>query len=284
MCLSYEKIQNIQYTLHGACISESVLIRLCDVSATKMTSAYDDILEGIRRSEFVGGDEMGWFLSGTGHWVWTLVNKFSAFCHIALFRSGDVTDSLMASFDGIVISDSFLPWNRIGCRHQKCLLHNFRDMYLTRNKNYRSEFSMMFYRLRGILKDAIEMGKAASEEVRCLDYRVLELASAMYKDKDCIKYTKRLKREAGHLLAFLEHDTNYHNNDSERAVRMLSVMRKILYGSRSKRGMRTAEILFSVYATCNLRGVNFCAFVKGYLDGKAVKIPMPAQPACAAAA
>ena len=214
----------------------------------------------------------------------TVVTKFSAFYHIAPTRSGDVIDALMADFDGIVISDSFPPWNRIGCRHQKCLPHYFRDMYLTRNKNYSSEYSMMFYKLRDILKDAIEMGKATSEEVQCFDYRVLELASAMYKDKDCIRYTKRLKREAGHLFTFLEHNVNYHNNDTERAVRMLSMMRKILYGSRSERGMRTTEILCTVYATCSLRGVNFYSFVRDYLDGKVAKIPMPAQPARTAAA
>ena len=72
---------------------------------------------------------------------------------------------------------------------------------------------------------------------------------------------------------------NYHNNDTERAVRMLSMMRKILYGSRSERGMRTTEILCTVYATCSLRGVNFYSFVRDYLDGKVAKIPMPA-PAC----
>ena len=68
ICLSYEKIQNVLHTLYGAYISESALIRLCDASATKMTPVYDDILEGIRRSESVGGDETGWFLNGAGHW------------------------------------------------------------------------------------------------------------------------------------------------------------------------------------------------------------------------
>ncbi len=212
------------------------------------------------------------------------MTKFSAFYHIVPFKSGDAIDSLMASFDGIVISDSFPPWNRIGCRHQKLLPRCFRDMYLTLDKNYSAEYSTMFYKLRGILKDAMEMGKAMPEEAQCLDCRVLELASAMYKDKDCIGHAKRFKRKADHLLTFLEHNANYHNNDTERAVRMLSMMRKILYGSRSERGMRTTEILCTVYATCSLRGVNFYSFAKGCLDGKAAKISMPAQPACAAAA
>ena len=122
------------------------------------------------------------------------MTKFSAFYHIAPFRSGDVIDALTASFDGIVISDSFPPWNRISCKHQKRLLHYFRDMYLTQDKNPSAEFNMLFCKLRSILKDAIEIGKATPEEVQCLEYRVLKLASAMYRDKDCIRYTKRLKR------------------------------------------------------------------------------------------
>ncbi len=92
MYLSYEKIQNILHMLYGSCISVATLIRLCDVSAAKMTPVYDDILEEIRSSESVGGDETGWFLNGAGHLVLTLVSKFSTFYHIAPFRSGDVID------------------------------------------------------------------------------------------------------------------------------------------------------------------------------------------------
>ena len=180
MCLSFERIQIILHTLHGAYIPKSTLIRLCDVSATRMKPVYDGILEEIRHSESVAGDETGWYLNGTGHWVWVLVTKFSAFYHIAPSRSGDVIDSLMAAFEGIVSSDSYSAWNRIGCTHQKCLLHYFRDMYLTLEKNPSAEFSVLFYRLRDILKDAIEMGRATPEEVKCLKHRVHRLASAAY--------------------------------------------------------------------------------------------------------
>ena len=165
MCISFEKIQIILHTLHDAYIPKSTLIHLCDVSTTRMMPVYDGILEGIRRSESVGGDETGWFLNGTGHWVWVLVTRFSVFYHIAPSRSGDVIDSLMAAFDGIVSSDSYSVWNRIGGKHQKCLLHYFRDMYLTLDKNGSAEYGTLFYRLRGILKDAIEMGKATPGEV-----------------------------------------------------------------------------------------------------------------------
>ncbi len=192
-------------------------------------------------------------------------------------RSGDVIGSLMASFGGIATSDSYSPWNRIGCMHQKCLLHYFRDMYLTL-ENPGAKFGTMFCRLRDILKDAIEMGRATPGEVQCLKYCIHELASAAYTDGDCIQYAKRLRREGGHPFTFLEHrDVEYHNNGSERALRMIAVIRKILYGNRSERGMRMTETMCTVYATCEMRGVNFCSFVTDYLDGRVTEIPMPAQ-------
>ena len=42
-------------------------------------------------------------------------------------------------------------------------------------------------------------------------------------------------REGSRLLAFLRHDIEYHNNTSERALRLFAVMRNTLYGSRSER-------------------------------------------------
>ncbi len=207
-----------------------------------------------------------------------LVTKFSVFYHIAPSRSGDVIDSLMASFEGIVTSDSYSAWNRIGCMRQKCLLHYLRDMHLTLDKNGSAEFATLFYRLHCILKDTIDAGRATPEEMQCLKYRVYKLASAAYTDTDCIRYTKRLKREVDDLFTFLEHyDVEYHNNGSERALRMMAVIRKILYGNRSEKGMKMTETMCTVYATCEMRGVSFYSFVTDYLDGRVTEIPMPAQ-------
>ena len=65
---------------------------------------------------------------------------------------------------------------------------------------------------------------------------------------------------------------------------MIAVIRKILYGNRSEKGMKMTETMCTVYATCELRGVNFCSFVTDYLDGRVTEIPMPAPQVGAAAA
>ena len=69
------------------------------------------------------------------------------------------------------------------------------------------------------------------------------LATGTYEDPDCNRYAKRLRREGSSLPTFPMHeDVPYHNNASEQALRAFAIMRKIFHGSRSERGLKTAEI------------------------------------------
>ena len=52
-------------------------------------------------------------------------------------------------------------------------------------------------------------------------------------------------------------------------------MRKVCYGNRSRRGIKTAEILATIYAACRVRGINPYTFMKDYLDGKIDTVPLP---------
>ena len=186
---------------------------------------------------------------------------------------------VLGQFEGIVGSDSDGSWNHVGKTHQKCLLHYFRDMYRTTEKNDSSEFNLFFMELYGILKDAIATrGHGFDGAVESLKYRIQCLISKEYEDKDCLRYVKRLKREGDSLFTFIMSDVEYHNNVSERALRRFAEFRKILYGNRSDAGARRTKILMSVYVTCEQRGVNFYQFVQDYLSGKTRTIPPgPAQ-------
>ena len=88
-----------------------------------------------------------------------------------------------------------------------------------------------------------------------------------------IKIHKRLRREGGQLLTFLKHaDIPY---TSERALRTFALMRKVCYGNRSRRGIKTAEILATMCASCRVRGTDPYTFMKDYPDGKIDTIPLP---------
>ena len=157
-------------------------------------------------------------------------------------------------------------------------------MYHTLEKNKTKEFKAYFDELHDIFKSAIKLwedhdhkgAQIPESKIQKLQKRIDKLAARTYEEKDCKRYTKRLRREGQFLLTFLKHDdVPYHNNTSERALRIFALMRKITYGSRSRRGIKTTEILATVYATCEMRGVNPCEFMIDYLNGRIRSIPLP---------
>ena len=114
--------------------------------------------------------------------------------------------------------------------------------------------------------------------------RIGGLTAGSYKDKDCTRYVKRLRRERNQLFTFLAREgVPYHNNAGERVLRIFALMRKVCYGSRSIRGIQTTEILATIYATCGLRGINPYEFMVDYLSGRQKPIPLPEKQACTAA-
>ena len=108
-----------------------------------------------------------------------------------------------------------------------------------------------------------------------------------YDYNDCKRYVKPLKREIDSLFTFVLHDVQYHNNISERMLRTFAEARKVLYGSRIKKGADRTAITMGVHATCNMRGINFYDFAQECLTGKTTAIPEKSAvltAACASAA
>ena len=292
---SFDKIRTIIGLFYGARIPQSTLNRLCDVVAARFGPLYGQMRAELVRHAAVGGDDTGWFVDGERRHVWVFVGHGAGAAPTVVFeitksRGANVPAAVLGRYGGTILSDSHGAWNHVGGRHQKCLLHYFRDMYKTLERDGSSEFSLFFNRLYWILKDAISAAglddKAADcgAEAEILAPRVGELIGAEYEDADCRRYVKRLRRERGHLFTFLEHDVDYHNNISERGLRPFATSRKILYGNRSECGAERTKILMSVYETCKMRGVNFYQFTKDYLEGKTAEIPAGRKAAPAATA
>ena len=276
---SFGKIRKLFRMFHGVRIPKSTLNHFCDKVASELDPLYQQIKRDLNTGRLVNGDTTGWFINGQGRHVWVFVGKDTDGKASVLFEIDEsagkkVPMAVLEDFKGIVGSDSDGSWNHVGTMHQKCLLHYFRDMYRTAEKNVSSEFNLFFMELYGILKDAIATRGYGSEgAVESLKYRIQCIISKEYEDKDSLRYVKRLKREGKSLFTFIINDVDYHNNVSERALRTFAEARKILYGNRSEDGARRTKILMSVYATCEQRGVNFYQFVQDYLAGRIKTIP-----------
>ena len=122
--------------------------------------------------------------------------------------------------------------------------------------------------------NASKNSEVSQSVITKLQNRIDNLLKQPYTDADCKRYAKRLRRERLQLLTFLKYDdATYHNNTSERGLRLFALMRKVTYGSRSIRGIKTTETLMTAYATCKMRGINPYTFMSDYLNGDTDSIP-----------
>ncbi len=279
MSISFEKIRLIISMMYGKHIPDSTLVKMCHKVSDMCRPLYDSLLEDLIKAGVIYGDETGWHLDEKRFWVWVFASQYIRLFHIAPTRSKLVAEAILGEFDGITNSDSYPGGNDLGKEQQRCLLHYHRDMYRTKDGTDSDEFKKLFEELHNIFKsaqDAWDEKDISSELIDSLQNRIDTLAEQQYSDKDCKRYAKRLKRERNQLLTFLRHpNVEYHNNTSERALRGVALMRKILYGNISKRDLETTETLATIYAACNVRRINPYRFFKDFLDGKVTDIPMP---------
>ena len=90
-----------------------------------------------------------------------------------------------------------------------------------------------------------------------LDSRLTSLIEAAWRDRECRRLVKRLKRHQGELFTFLNHaGVPADNNHAERQIRPAVLMRKNSYANGSEAGAETQSIMMSIFMTLKLRGIN----------------------------
>ena len=167
-------------------------------------------------------------------------------------------------------------YNYVGSSWQKCDVHLRRDLKETaKGKCSGGEFLVFKKKLKRILDD----GKRLKEREKRLSMletrkghledRVIALCNEGWKDSDCKRLIKRLRRHARNMFTFLIKDgVTSDNNVAERAIRPTVVMRKNSYGSRGDNGIVTMPVLLTTLQTCKMRDHNFLTWGKEYLENK----------------
>ena len=93
---------------------------------------------------------------------------------------------------------------------------------------------------------------------------------------------RALVREREGLSVFVDEPaTPMDNNASERALRAPAISRKVSFGSHSETGARLSAVLFSLFATLALAGINPHHWLLDYLQacaGNAGKAPANLDP------
>jgi transposase len=266
---SYGKVSETLNDAFGLQVCRSGWCQADQRLAKTALPAYQELLEVIQRSRVVHADETGWRIGILSAWLWVFTNKEVTVYAIRDNRSSDVVVEILGKkFKGILVSDCFVAYDdkRLAAwLKQKCLSHLLKDL----NEMEESKVGRAAHFARDgttLLRAALALKKEKpnldpvifTQRAQALETQLDALISRQrnLKDRDNIRFAKRLRKHRLHLLRFLYvDDLDATNNLAERQLRPGVIIRKTNGCNRAKDGAEAHSILTSVLVTCHQHSI-----------------------------
>lgn len=261
-------IQWFLQAFYGLELSQGELVAILRAVADQGRGRVTEIREQLHSSPVVHGDETCWREDGENGYFWSFSTPQISYFEYRHSRSGQVVEDVMGQANNTTMTcDFYAAYNRHQGPHQRCWAHLLRAIH----------------DLKASHPDHEEV-QAWGKAVHAL---YLEACACRERDRDkewLVRYeaARRFERELMALCEpFLEREVPqrvlcqrcqrfitqlFHfvvdprvppdNNAAERAIRPLTVARKISGGTRSARGSETKGILASLFGTWRLQGLN----------------------------
>ena len=266
---SYGKVSELLNDAFGMQVSRSGWCQADQRLAEKAQPVYQELIEAMQRSSVVHADETGWRIGTLSAWLWVFTNQEITVYAIRDNRSSDVVVEILGKqFQGILASDCFLAYDDKRLKDwlkQKCLSHLLKDLKeMEESKTGRAvRFAQQ---LTAVLQEALKL-KAEKlsldpdifvQRAQALETQLDTLISRQrnLKDRDNLRFARRLRKHRPHLLRFLYVDNlDATNNLAERQIRPSVIIRKTNGCNRSKGGAETHSVLTSVLVTCRQHNI-----------------------------
>ena len=128
VCVSQLSIVETLNRLFGFKMGEMVVRRFKNRGAEYYRETRKKILAAMVAGNVIHADETRIRLHGETAYVWV----FTTFCEVVYFyaetREGNMVQSPLKGFKGVLVSDFYAAYDSIPCAQQKCLLHLVRDL------------------------------------------------------------------------------------------------------------------------------------------------------------
>ena len=236
---------------------------------------YEDLRQKIRALPVAHADETSWRHDGNPYWAWYAGNEDLAFFHLDAHRSGEAAQTVLGErFNGTLVADAYASYNGVHPKdRQSCLAH-----IKTKAKEIEQELALLkgraadpaarqfcqniqgwvhsacqaHHRLccgRWRAKTAKRQGQALRRQLQALCVRPLRYPKAE-------AFRKRLRGAEQKLLftCFRRPRVPPTNNQAERSLRPLVIMRKVVQGTRSVKGLENHSVLRSLFETARRQG------------------------------
>ena len=287
--VSLGKTRDLLHDFFGLTVSRAGLLGHLRWGGTLFEPVVDELLERLRNSPVVQGDETGWRINGQRAWVWCFRDPKLAIFLIDKHRNREViTRVLGESFAGTLVTDFYAAYNGLECVKQRCLVHLLRELAKLREEVPWQSVRAFIEPLIILLQDAIQLGKdrkqytqAAFAQARDaihdrFDDLILNCRSA---NADCMRIWKRLFKHCDELFTFLDNpQVPADNNGCERDIRSLAAARNDGGVHRAEWSAAAFARIKSVIVTSLKNGLRFIHYgleaVRAQLKGERLPLPL----------
>jgi len=266
---SYGKVSELLNDAFGMQVSRSGWCQADQRLGETARPVYQELIEAMQHSSVVHADETGWRIGTLSAWLWVFTNQEATVYAIRDNRSSDVVVEILGrKFQGILASDGFLAYDDKRLKDwlkQKCLSHLLKNL----NEMEESKTGRAVHFARdgtAVLQAALKLKTEKSsldpaifaQRAQALETQLDALISRQrnLKDRENVRFARRLRKHRPHLLRFLYVDgLDATNNLAERQIRPSVIIRKTNGCNRSKGGAETHSVLTSVLVTCRQHSI-----------------------------
>lgn len=287
--ISLGKTQNLLHDFFGLTVSRPGLLGHLRWGGTLFEPVVEELLEILRQSAVVQGDETGWRINGQPAWAWCFRDPRLALFLIDRHRSRDVIVRVLGeSFAGTLVSDFYAAYNGLDCPKQRCLVHLLRELAKVRAELPWQSVHAFIQPLIDLFKDAIQLGKdrdkLAAQAFAQARQRIQDrfddlLLGTHTRHPECLRIWKRLFKHCDELFTFLyDPQVPADNNGTERDIRSLAAARNDGGTHRADWSATAFARIKSVIATGMKNGVRFIQYgievVRAKLRDESLPLPL----------
>jgi transposase IS66 family protein/transposase IS66-like protein len=287
--ISLGKTQNLLHDFFGLTVSRAGLLGHLRWAGQLFEPVVEELLERLRNSPVVQGDETGWRINGKTAWAWCFRDPSLALFLIDRHRSREVILRVLGeSFAGTLVTDFYTAYNSLECPKQRCLVHLLRELAKLREELPWQSVQAFIQPLIMLFQDAIQLGKdrdtlsvAAFDQAHqsILDRFDDLLLGCRSRHPECLRIWRRLFQHCDELFTFLDDPrVPADNNGSERDIRSLAAARNDGGTHRTEWSAAAFARIKSVIVTGMKNGVRFINYglevVRAKLQGQPLPLPL----------
>ena len=302
---SFSTIRKFIRDVLGEKVSRGYLVKLIQKVSLSLERPYAELLERIPLEATLNVDETGHKNNGDRFWTWVFKADLYVLFRIDKSRGSNVLIEVLGrEFEGTLGCDYFSAYRKymkdFHVAVQFCIAHLIRDIkFLTTlsDEPTRTYGEKLLQAVKALFKiihhhETLSQGdfQAALAKARehILDIAINEAPSQLNeKGKEQNTQAQNMaERFRKHGQAYFQFITtpgiDPTNNVAEQAIRFIVIDRHVTQGTRSSKGQRASERLWTVIGTCALQGRSAFAFilqaVQAFFQDKPPPSLLPAPP------